>query len=98
MIRKNKKFIDPRYFMDEKMELSEQTQPIIKEELDQGLQETEKLDEGPHPGSDPRTTPLPDWEQALEIARFAYDSLGPDVPMRDDFGRIIAALSTQQLA
>jgi len=30
MIRKNKKFIDPRYFMDEKMELNEGLKDYIK--------------------------------------------------------------------
>jgi hypothetical protein len=34
MIRKNKKFIDPRYFMDEKMELNEQPQQTIYPNLD----------------------------------------------------------------
>ena len=28
MIRKNKKFVDPRYFMDEKMELNEALDPL----------------------------------------------------------------------
>tara|TARA_R110000824_G_scaffold308926_2_gene496351 strand:+ start:140 stop:538 length:399 start_codon:yes stop_codon:yes gene_type:complete len=37
MIRKNKKFIDPRYFMDEKMELNKQPQQVIKEELNEYL-------------------------------------------------------------
>ena len=40
MIRKNKKFIDPRYFMDEKLELNEETgdevmKQIIMEELNE---------------------------------------------------------------
>jgi hypothetical protein len=46
MIRKNKKFIDPRYFMDEKMELGKQPQQIIKEEL----AEAHGGAKGPFPG------------------------------------------------
>ena len=33
MIRKNTKFIDPRYFMDEKMELNENMEELLKKVL-----------------------------------------------------------------
>ena len=34
MIRKNKKFIDPRYFMDEKLELNEETGDEVMKSLE----------------------------------------------------------------
>ena len=45
-IRKNKKFIDPRYFMDEKTELSEVQKKRIKNLLEEEIRKGGLIDEG----------------------------------------------------
>ena len=74
MIRKNKKFIDPRYFMDEKMELDKQPQQIIKEEL----AEAHGGAKGPFPGrygdahkKSDMDPPQVDIENALDLLKNA---------------------------
>ena len=63
-IRKNKKFIDPRYFMDEKTELSEQPQQIVKEGA------AAAYGHAPPPLGTDEPEPEPEPESASTLARF----------------------------
>ena len=45
-LRKNKKFIDPRYFMDEKIELTENQKHKIKTLLEQEIANGNQINEG----------------------------------------------------
>ena len=94
MIRKNKKFIDPRYFMDEKTELSHPDAPIRKE----ARPVKEVLTEAPALGTDPpRVPPYDDARSApLEAAPPPDEKNTP--PHRARVSMFIKAIKAEKAA